>query len=130
MASIKLDATKRTVVRLTLVTGSTLATIIGAQSLAALGSPTSSTANAALPAGSGFQSQAPNDQQPFSGFSDDGGMTLEQIGPGVFVLRPSGDGEDGGQFLFGNGDDGSFQPSSPNSNQGTSRLRIRTRSSR
>jgi hypothetical protein len=127
MASIKLDSTKRTVVRLTLVTGSTLATIIGAQSLAALGSPTSSTANAALPADSGFQSQAPNVQQPFSGFSDDGGMTLEQIGPGLYVLRPS-DGE--GQLLPGTGNGQSLQPSSPNSNQGSFRPRIRTRSSR
>jgi hypothetical protein len=127
MSSIKLDSTKRTAVRLTLVTGSTLATIIGAQSLASLGSPTSSTANAALPSNSGFQLQAPDSQQPFFGLSDDGGMTLEEIGPGVFILRPS-DGE--GQLLPGTGNSQSLQPSSPNSSQGFFQPRIRTRSSR
>jgi hypothetical protein len=127
MASVKLDSTKRTIVRLTLVTGSTLATIIGAQSLAALGTPSAGVSNAAPQASSGFLSQAPNSQSPFFGSSDDGGMTLEQIAPGVYVLRPSGE---GGGFLPGTSNGQSLQPSSPNNGQGSFQFIPRTRSSR
>jgi hypothetical protein len=126
MSSLKLDSTKRNAVRLTLITGSTLATIIGAQSLAALGSSSLSTSNAAVPSSSGFQAQLPNSSQSFSGIFGDDGATLEEIGPGIYVLRPS-DGE--GQFLPGIGNSQALQPSSPN-NQGSTRLRIHTRSSR
>jgi hypothetical protein len=127
MSSLKLDSTKRNAVRLTLITGSTLATIIGAQSLAALGSSSLSTSNAAVPSDSGFQSQLPGSSQSFSGIFGDDGATLEQIGPGVYVLRPSG-GE--GEFLPGIGNSQTLLPSSPNSSQGSTRLRIHTRSSR
>jgi hypothetical protein len=127
MASVKLDSTKRNIVRLTLVTGTTLATIIGAQSLAALGTPSSAVSNAAPQANSGFQSQAPNSQSPFLGSSGEGGMTLEQIAPGVYVLRPS---DDGGGFLPGTSNGQSIQPSSPNNGQGSFQLIPRTRSSR
>jgi hypothetical protein len=127
MSSLKLDSTKRNAVRLTLITGSTLATIIGAQSLAALGSSSLSTSNAAVPSDSAFQSQLPGSSQSFSGVFGDDGATLEEIGPGIYVLRPS-DGE--GQLLPGIGNSQALQPSSPNSSQGSSRLRIRTRSSR
>jgi hypothetical protein len=127
MSSLKLDSTKRNIVRLTLVTGSTLATIIGAQSLAALGSSSPATSNAAVPANSGFQSPLPGSPQSFSGLFGDDGATLEQIGPGLYVLRPS-DGE--GQLLPGIGNGQSIQPSSPNGSQGSSQPRFHTRSSR
>jgi hypothetical protein len=91
MSSAKFDTTKRNSVRLALVTGSTIAAIIGAQSLIALDKGgTTSTANAASQTNSVFQSQQSNSSQP-QFFSDDGeGGQFQEISPGVFLFNPTG----------------------------------------
>jgi pyridoxine/pyridoxamine 5'-phosphate oxidase len=86
MSSVKLDTTKRNAVRLALVTGSTLAAIIGAQSLIALDSAPKATANASQ-ADASFQFQPSNSQQFFSGDDESGS---EENSQSIFLLRPSG----------------------------------------
>jgi hypothetical protein len=109
MSSVKLDTTKRNAVRLALVTGSTVAAIIGAQSLIALDSASTATANTSQ-ADASFQLQQPNSQQVFS---DDNESGFQEVSPGVFLFRPSGQ---------------SAQSTAPVTTQNTQR-RIRTRSS-
>ena len=89
MSSVKLDTTKRNAVRLALVTGSTVAAIIGAQSLIALDKGAPATANASqINSNSSFQSQQPSSSQFFS---DDGeGGQFQEVSPGVFLFNPSG----------------------------------------
>jgi hypothetical protein len=91
MSSVKLDTTKRNSVRLALVTGSTVAAIIGAQSLIALDKgATTPTANAASQTNSSVQSQRSNSSQS-QFFSDDGeGGQFQEISPGVFLFNPTG----------------------------------------
>ncbi len=86
MSSVKLDTTKRNAVRLALVTGSTLAAIIGAQSLIALDSKPAATANASQ-ADTSFQFQQSDSQRFFSGDDEEG---AQEVSPGIFLLRPSG----------------------------------------
>lgn len=113
MSSLKLDTTKRNAVRLALVTGSTVAAIIGAQSLIALDSAPKAAASVSQPSDSSsqLQFQQPDSEQSF--FGDDGSSIVE-IAPGVFAIRPAG--QDSQSFSTTNGQ--STQP------------RIRTRSSR
>jgi hypothetical protein len=87
MPSVKLDTTKRNAVRLALVTGSTVAAIIGAQSLIALDNGAPATANASQ-IDSSFQSQQSNTSQFFSDDNERG--QLQEISPGVFLFNPSG----------------------------------------
>jgi hypothetical protein len=91
MSSVKLDTTKRNSVRLALVTGSTVAAIIGAQSLIALDKgATTPTASAASQTNSSFQSQQSNSSQS-QFFGDDGeGGQFQEISPGVFLFNPTG----------------------------------------
>ncbi len=78
MPSSKLNTPKRNAIRLALVTGSTLAAIIGAQNLAALGTAPAGASQAAVFTQS--QSTA-SQQQSFRDDDDNGGIT---------VLRPAG----------------------------------------
>jgi hypothetical protein len=88
MSSVKLDTTKRNAVRLALVTGSTVAAIIGAQSLIALDSgATTPTANASQ-INSSLQSQQPSTSQFFSD-GNEGGQ-FQEVSPGVFLFSPTG----------------------------------------
>ena len=87
MSSVKLDTTKRNAVRLALVTGSTVAAIIGAQSLIALDNGAPATANASQ-IDSSFQPQQSNTSQFFS--DDNEGSQFQEISPGVFLFNPSG----------------------------------------
>jgi hypothetical protein len=118
MPTMKLNSTKRNFVRLMLVTGSTLATIVGAQSLAALDTSPSSTSRAAAQTDSNIQAQAPNSLQSLFGLPDNSGVTLEQVSPGVYMLVPS------------NQAPSSSSSSSISGQTTTSRPRIHSRSSR
>jgi hypothetical protein len=87
MSSVKLDTTKRNAVRLVLVTGSTVAAIIGAQSLIALDKGAPATANASQ-TDSSFQSQQQSNSSQL--FSNEGEAEFQEISPGVFLFNPSG----------------------------------------
>jgi hypothetical protein len=86
MSSVKLDTTKRNAVRLAIVTGSTVAAIIGAQSLIALDKGAPATVNASQ-VDSSFQSQQSNTSQFFS---NEGEGQFQEVSPGVFLFNPSG----------------------------------------
>ena len=90
MSSTKLNTSKRNAVRLALVTGSTLAAIIGAQNLAALGSAPSAISQAALPSDAAFQSQPSTSQQQSARLSGEEDDDHEGRTPSISVLRPSG----------------------------------------
>lgn len=68
----KLNTTKRFAVRLSLVTGSTLATIVGAQSLASLNKLPAATSDPVLPAAVDLQTQAMGTAVPIQIVGDDG----------------------------------------------------------
>jgi hypothetical protein len=86
MPSNKLNTSKRNAVRLALVTGSTLAAIIGAQNLAALGTAPSVTSQAAITT----QSQTTTSQQQSFRSSGEADDDHEERATGISVLRPSG----------------------------------------
>lgn len=83
MPPVKLTPTKRYAVRLSLITGSTLATIIGAQSLAALSQKTTAASNSALPAVVDPQ-QAPSDVTLLKG-----GATVPATPGGIAHAAPT-----------------------------------------
>jgi hypothetical protein len=88
MSSVKLDTTKRNAVRLALVTGSTVAAIIGAQSLIALDTGAGTATANASQVDTSFQAQQPSSSQFLSG--DNEGGQFQEVSPGVFLFNPNG----------------------------------------
>ncbi len=91
MAPNKLNSTKRFAVRLSLVTGSTLATIIGAQSLAALDRTSAPSQDVVSPALAQLQPQSFNSDPAASNSLS--GNTIPGSAPVITILRHLGDGE-------------------------------------
>ena len=95
----KLTTTKRFAVRLSLVTGSTLATVIGAQSLASLNKPLTATPDPVLPAAVEPQLQSAETVAPALEVRDDAQQVLipasatavpVHAAPVITVLRHAG----------------------------------------